>query len=484
MKKIIITLAAIAAAFSMVSCNKETATPEGNPAIGTKAVIFASTEEGMTRTALSGNDTDGYEVVWSTDDSFKIGEETFTLTEGEGTTSGKFEGTVPSNGDYTVYYPSSYNGTDWPASQTYAEDNITGSPMKAEVTVADGQVPASIKFQNEGGILRLTVDAIEQPAPVVVKSVTVSAAGLDESITLSCGEGVTIDEDIAKDFYIAIPAGTYTGTVISFTASDGKVFTKSMKTGKNLVIERSAITTAKFSVKDYTEPRPDGALSGKFTINAAGDQVYFSNGNLYWDGDSFEFETNQYDISSSWETSHVSNFYWSKTASSAYADDYDYDYSTSDVLFTNATETTPKADFTVNGDAGVWRTLSRAEWRYLLANYTYKYLSVNGKYGIVIAPDGFSGTIADSYNVSAWAVAEAAGFVFLPSTGYRDGGFINEVSGDTISCIYWTSTAVPDNEENAYRMFFKWEDSKLNTDFDADGWREWAAGIRLVSDVK
>ena len=66
----------------------------------------------------------------------------------------------------------------------------------------------------------------------------------------------------------------------------------------------------------------NGALSGKFTINEGGDQVYFSRGNMYWDGDSFEFEDNQYEYPSTWSDSHVSHLYWSKYKFVAYAASY------------------------------------------------------------------------------------------------------------------------------------------------------------------
>ena len=245
MKKIIITLAAIAAAFTMVSCDKEIATPESNSATGNKTVIFASTEHEMTKTALNGNDTDGYEVVWTDGDSFKIGEETFTLTGEAGKTSGTFEGTVPADGNYTVYYPSTYNGTDWPAAQTYVEGNIAGSPMKAEVTVSGGKVP-SMEFKNEGGILRITVkEPLEAPELYTIKSVEVSADQLPASITLDCGDGVELDGSLV--FNIAMPAGTYTGVVIKISTTGPNICTKTFKGTSGLVIERSKITAASFT---------------------------------------------------------------------------------------------------------------------------------------------------------------------------------------------------------------------------------------------
>ena len=66
MKKIIIALAAIAAVFTMVSCSKDQPAPtEGNG-------ITASTENILTKTSLSGNDTDGYKVYWSEGDNLFV----------------------------------------------------------------------------------------------------------------------------------------------------------------------------------------------------------------------------------------------------------------------------------------------------------------------------------------------------------------------------------------------------------------------------
>lgn len=223
---------------------------------------------------------------------------------------------------------------------------------------------------------------------------------------------------------------------------------------------------------------PAGATKGVFSVSET-KTVHFSRGNLWCvaSKDKWYFEENQYSISSSWDANHVSNFYWSKTASVAYADSYNESgTSASDVFFTNA------SGFTVGGQTNVWRTLSHDEWKYLFEHHTYKYMPVNGKHGIVIAPDGFSGTIADSYSITDWATAESNGLVFLPNTGYRPGPYINETEK---SCIYWTSTASGingDDNPTAYRMFFQWNGSTLIHDFVNDGERQWAVGIRLVTE--
>ena len=219
--------------------------------------------------------------------------------------------------------------------------------------------------------------------------------------------------------------------------------------------------------------------------------VRFSKGNMYWDGDSFEFEANQYSINSTWSPDHVSHFYWNQDASLAYAvSNNETDATDNDNFFTNSDKTTAKTDFTVNGQTNVWRTLSHDEWNYLFENHNYNhdnYVSVNGKSGIVIVPDGFSGTIADSYDATAWATAESNGLVFLPSTGYRDESSITEQEGDgKISCFYWTSTALGYYEEDdcylAYRVFFQWDNGSLKYEPDSKAHREWAIGVRLVTE--
>lgn len=478
MKKLIYIAVPLSAALTLFSCTRETLDQEREDIV----VISANIEDDTTKTTLSGNDTEGYDVVWTKGDSFKIGQATFTLSEGAGTKSGKFTCTASQlkklqNGTFTVYFPSTYNGT-WPAAQNYSGDGLfTNYPMKASVTVADLQVPESISFRNEGGILRLTVDATEQPEPVVVNSVTVSAAELDGSISLYSGDGVTIDEDMAEDFYIALPAGEYTGTTITFNTLDGKVFKKSMKAGNSLVVERSAITTAQFSVKDYTEPFPDGVLPGVFSVSDS-KTVVFSRGNLYWNGGSFQFEGSQLMYDDVWNESHVSHFFWTPEAEVAYAAEFDFDTEMlpEDILFTSA------EGFTVNGESDTWFTLSNEEWEYLLGESgadsrdgKCTYATVAGRNGYVIAPDDYTETLKENYDAAEWPSAEADGLVFLPFAGQRIDA---ENMGDfeTQGC-YWSATANEEDESCAdYWGFIPGGILPDST------WRESGFAIRLVKE--
>ena len=111
-----------------------------------------------------------------------------------------------------------------------------------------------------------------------------------------------------------------------------------------------------------------GALTGKFTINAEGKQVYFSQGNLQWSGtNGWRFASNQWDIigSKANNTSPTSSndnymdlFCWGATGLNSVAPNTATSYlSGSSVLSGNN-------DWGTNMGSG-WRTLTSEEWVYL-----------------------------------------------------------------------------------------------------------------------
>ena len=233
---------------------------------------------------------------------------------------------------------------------------------------------------------------------------------------------------------------------------------------------------------------PDGALPGVFTV-AAGTlgspvRVRFSKGNLYWNGSAFNFETSQTAYPTSWSTSHVGHFFWSKTASVAYAASYsDASTAATDVLFTNdpSGATSPNSSFTANGQTGMWRTLTKDEWNYLIntrtnASALYKCnVTVGGVTGcLVIAPDGYTGTIASSYDAAAWATAESAGLVCLCPNGYRGGSSVSTGDGGR----YYSSTP-SNNIANAYFLYV----NGASLTIAYDGGRNTGRCIRLVTNV-
>lgn len=237
------------------------------------------------------------------------------------------------------------------------------------------------------------------------------------------------------------------------------------------------------------------ALLGEFSVSAT-KKVRFSKGNLYWDGSAFHFENCQYDHYGYWENNHVRHFFWSKTASVAYAEKYkDPDRRENDVLFTNSTPETAKSDFTVDNITGKYRTLSNEEWKYLFETRTnadnlYKSeVTVCGLSNcVVIAPDNWdinTNPLQTSYSAPDWVKAEAIGLVCLPATGYRsttqyDGNYNPRIVGVGDYGYYWSSSAIDTNFAYLVRFvhYHHIYANEYENRFDV------GCSIRLVLDIK
>lgn len=149
------------------------------------------------------------------------------------------------------------------------------------------------------------------------------------------------------------------------------------------------------------------------------------------------FENTQYSFSSSFKDNHVSHFFWSKDENVAYAASYKDSGSSEDVFFTNKDANSPNPTFTAAGIQGKLRTLSMSEWQYLLEHYSSFDVTVCGKKGRAIAPEGCQSYLKANYNINEWSEAEAAGLIFIPGAGYRTE---NVVKTDGYG-YYWSSEA-------------------------------------------
>lgn len=251
------TLSIFAIALGLVACTQEELPQQqeqNQPSLEksqTMTITASIAESNLTKTALSGNDTDGYDVVWSEGDQIKIGSETFTLTEGAGTTKGKFSGNMLADGSYDAYYATSDGKV--PTNQTYSTDKITTLPMHAQVTVTDGKASIA-NFTNIGGLLHLKVKNI-QAAEAKSISLVGSISSSTSSLFLDCSSEAPGIAEEGTDFYIAMPAGSYSGVEITVTAYIMKdnskkevTITKKLK-NQSLIIEPSKITNAAFTVQ-------------------------------------------------------------------------------------------------------------------------------------------------------------------------------------------------------------------------------------------
>jgi hypothetical protein len=140
-----------------------------------------------------------------------------------------------------------------------------------------------------------------------------------------------------------------------------------------------------------------------------------------------------------------------------------------------------------------WRTLTKDEWNYLLTDRTAaeekKGFATVDKIseaehptgrsdadGIILLPDDFidpfagtsyaftpmddiMGYSSNLYFTVNWQVMEAAGAVFLPSAGYREGTTHKDY--DSVSGNYWSSTV--NNAGSAYNLTFGSESITLDS---------------------
>ena len=238
----------------------------------------------------------------------------------------------------------------------------------------------------------------------------------------------------------------------------------------------------------------EGALNGKFTINADGDQIVFSQGNLQatttdlganW---TWSFATNQWDYIGDAAANNAIN--GNGTVSSNGTVDL-FGWSTAATYYgiNNSTSNDYSGDFKDWGNnsisnggnkANMWHTLDKDEWEYLFQTRTeasnkYGAAKVNGKTGVVLLPDdwtlpsgcGFTPgmTSASSwddwsfvastniYEGKAWVDMENNGAVFLPAAGDR---YRTDLYGVGSYGLYWSAS--PFGTNDAYYLGFGSDD--------------------------
>ncbi len=492
MKKAVLTLLTISSllALGLTSCQKD--------AVGT--TTFTATLEDCQdedgKTVLTGTS-----MQWTTGDRIKVfgtagsGVYEATVRNGGGTTFACVEGDA-GGAPYRAVYPASAANDDGtielPVVQVTTDGSLTGFPMYTE---SNG---TNLDFKNLCGILRLrlqksgvSITAIEVTGDIeLTGDFTVAYNSGTPTLTYS-GHGTkttmmtcSTPQNIAsqKDFYLFLPVHTYSaGMRIRIYSSDGGVCTKTVTAGHSVRIQRSKITTITLSNNNLTFTPNAGALPGLFTIDDQGHQVRFSQGNLQYTtlgthagalgsnmSGTWRFAPEQYEyvgqdnenISSTYPK-WIDLFGWGTGNNPTLHSDDDNDYQTFVDWGTNVV---------CNGgnQTNVWRTLTSAEWNYLLntradASSKYGMGNINDVGGLIILPDSWTppsgctftfGLASDyddwtlnSYTLAQWAAMEAAGAVFFPAAGSR---WVSNAFAVGSYGYYWSST--PFNEEHAWSM--------------------------------
>ena len=272
-------------------------------------------------------------------------------------------------------------------------------------------------------------------------------------------------------------------------------------------------------VANFETSVPTGAINGLFTINANGNQVYFSQGNLQYIGSAstpyWKFADNQWDVlgtttgqNSSDENVDRDLFGWGTSGwnnGNTYYRPWDtnnsggYSYGP-DGLY-DLTGTYANADWGVynpisNGgnQANQWRTLTKDEWTYVFNSRTtssgirYAKAKVNAVNGVILLPDDWSSVTyslsntnspsadfsSNTISASQWNTLEQAGAVFLPAAGLRIGTSVSYVGS---YCYYWSASY--GNGSQAYGVYFY----SISVSLGSNDYRYCGYSVRLVQDL-
>ncbi len=245
------------------------------------------------------------------------------------------------------------------------------------------------------------------------------------------------------------------------------------KSDGSLTVTKNVTVTCSF--KKAAEEKK---LTGKFTVDAEGKQVIFSQGNLQFNAKQgiWQFAENQYDIIGDgnanisatyagwidlfgWGTSgYNSRNPWMTSEDNAQYGDGNKDITATDYDWGQYCSIT-------NGGqkAGLWQTLTFDEWMYIIDNRTDAKLyrgqaAVAEVEGYVLLPDEwalpdgvtFSSTEKNTYTAEQWKTMEDAGAVFLPCGGMRKETTVNHPNEVG---IYWASSQDPDDVSKAMSVY-------------------------------
>ncbi len=425
-----------------------------------------------------------------------------------------------------AYYPSTLT-TDGVnitlhATQTYVAGSMQEFPMYAESstnTLAFKNLCGALKLHLTKANTNISTIAVTATTPIN-GTFTVSYNGGDPVLTptttasvanttvITCATAQAIDN--GADFYIYLPAGNYTSLEIELNTDNNRQCIKTANT--TIPVTRSHYTTITLGENDlnFNTLLPQGVLPGLFSVSAT-KQVRFSQGNLQYQASTgtWRFAEHQWNyvgtqtpdgggdfggnvsgsdnrnISATY-SGWIDLFGWGTSGWNSGADCYQPwstsrtdDYCVGRSYTNDLTGAYAEADWAwhnaiSNGGnaAHLWRTLTSAEWVYLLntrtnASAKHGTGNINGVRGLIILPDnwtlpsgcsfasGFASSYRDwthnSYTLAQWSLMEAAGAVFLPAAGYRWGTSVAIVG---YSGKYWSTTHSLSYQGSAYQMDF------------------------------
>jgi len=495
MKKIFVCFTAVmAVALCLTSCKKE----EKTNSMQFRATMETSANDNS-KTTLNGTN-----IEWVAGD-----EVTIYGLEQSGTYTAQPESSDPTtailtvNGQpaqgrpYCAIYPASLGNSatsfTLPAEQVTVDGSLTNFPMYAK------SYDENLAFKNLCGVLKIH---LEQEGAMVSRIVVTAATEINgnysidnsgELPSISYVDGgsftttliCTTPQDITngKDFYVIMPAGSYSGLNIKIQNA-GYGVEKNVPESTTIEILRSKYSTLGFSSLNMPIPPDDDHPWGLFSVND-NLQVWVAPGNLQYNKqtEAWRFAEHQYDVIG-YTASWMGLFGWGVSGYNDYMPNltstdtnvYPHPYTFGEGGHIISTEYDWAWHNAIGNDpAHTWRGLNRYEFEYLMGSPTstldiYNHmtkrgqkmwsratLNINGTSikGVVILPDiwyddatvnfGNAGGNTSRfgnlvYDEESWAEMEAKGAAFLPCAGTRRGTSVSNSNGEAWD--YWHGTAV------------------------------------------
>ena len=512
-----LTVTAVAAAcLTVFSCAKDDSSDAKTDAPVFRATAEATTEHGGKVQYYNGR------FLWQADDTEKMydgaGNESVYAIDPTtaGSTTAAFNyvsGTVPGDGPYTALYPAAMwtniSTVVLPEVQRTPDGRLQGMPMHA-VSPHFG-----MQFHHLCGVVRFRLQAssavsISRIAVATDRntngSATVSGQGTSLSLSTPTGSNVTtlsceVSQSIASqhDFYMYLPAGSYSTFRILFTAADGSVC---MKTANSAItVERAQITTITLSGLTFTEHRFTSEYYGANSVVIAPGNLQYvgSASSPYWRFAARQYESlgtttgqnsNNVNVdrdlfgwaTSGWNNGNVFYHPYSTDTINRYRGVPNrrcngWGYGRKDengcsngnlIEYSNQDWGVYNAISNGGNTAGQWRTPVSTEWDFILTDrddaIRYAKGTVAGKVGLMVFPDGYSHPAgltalasvntasaaysANQYSAAEWLQMEAAGAVFMPVTGRRDIRTVTMAN----DAYYWAANSA--GEGPAYAFYF------------------------------
>ena len=461
--------------------------------------------------------------VWDNNDAIRVNNENCTVSiTGTGANRKNSIAKQVEENTYCAFYPASYLGANtnitnhsgiWitlPQRQDYI---VSGGNQTVRMPMIAYSNTTDLHFKNLCSVLKVTVTNTTGHAfkldSIQVKcdnsnlwgrcsvslggytsvSTPAGMSGLisgGKVVTLCGANKTSMNESFAdrasKTFYIVVPVVSTADTFrIRLGIEEGFLVNK--KTPGKVSVARNKLISLPFTATDFEQPID--VIVGPFSVSAT-TKVSFSTGNLWYSrsdnnlgGDGkFHFEAAQWAYTpivapnTFANEKHISHFWWHKTASFSYGYSYPQNQNypqSNDVIFTNHPQSVYMANpnFEVEGVRGKFRTLSADEWSYLVnrnGGSLKKIANINcgaglgTMDGLIILPDTSTANINNLTTIDA---INAWGAVFLPCSGGRHNGNLNQTYNDFLYGSpgakwgeYWSSLCEESDVTKAYSLTF------------------------------